>query len=339
MEDSTSSVDISLTSSVPRFEPVIDYLLFYTSTMTNLVEAVLGLTSGFARKGPCKWACFEDGFPNILLDVSNLPGRNVVFFADLYSPADFFSQISVLYALPKYFCKSLTVILPYFPTGTMERIDTEGQIATAQTLARMLSAVPLSSSGPTRLVIYDIHTLQNRFYFGDDVIPILLSAMPDFKRVLATRHAGENTCIAFPDEGASKRFAKELKEFDHIVCSKVRSGKDRIVKIKEGDCDGRHVFVVDDLVRTGGTLEECRRALIAAGATAVSCFVTHAVFPNDKKGVPTWKRFTKAENSDTFEFFYVTDSCPIVTSQLLDQEPFHVISLAPSIADLIISQK
>ena len=28
--------------------------------------------------------------------------------------------------------KSLIVILPYFPTGTMERIDLEGQVATAK---------------------------------------------------------------------------------------------------------------------------------------------------------------------------------------------------------------
>jgi len=28
--------------------------------------------------------------------------------------------------------RSFTVILPYFPTGTMERVDTEGQVATAK---------------------------------------------------------------------------------------------------------------------------------------------------------------------------------------------------------------
>jgi len=50
--------------------------------------------------------------------------------------------------------------MPYFPTGTMERIEQEGQIATAVTLATILSAIPLCSAGPTRIVIYDIHALQ-----------------------------------------------------------------------------------------------------------------------------------------------------------------------------------
>jgi len=280
---------------------------------------------------------FEDGFPNIKLDVANLPGRNVVFFADLYSPADLFSQISVLFALPRFFCKSLTVVLPFFPTGTMERIDKEGQVATAFTLARILSAIPLSCSGPTKLVIYDIHTLQNRFYFGDNTIPLLRSAIPDFVQLLNQKHKDEDVCIAFPDEGASKRFAPSLSGFHHIVCSKVRDGAKRIVVIKEGDCAGKHVFIVDDLVRTGGTLEECRKALKAAGASHVSCFVTHAVFPNDKDGNPTWQKFTRANAPDTFDYFYVTDSCPTVTEKLADQEPFHVVSLASNIADVIKS--
>eukprot|EP01126_Amoeba_proteus_P048108 TRINITY_DN5544_c0_g1_i14.p1 TRINITY_DN5544_c0_g1~~TRINITY_DN5544_c0_g1_i14.p1 ORF type:complete len:190 (-),score=14.93 TRINITY_DN5544_c0_g1_i14:574-1143(-) len=134
---------------------------------------------------------FEDGFPNIMLDVSNLPGRSAVFFADLYNPANMFSQLSVVYALPRYLCRSLTVVLPYFPTGTMERVDTEGQIATAHTLAKILSTIPISTEGPAKIIIYDIHTLQNRFYFGDKVIPYLASAVPDFIEKIRQDHSNE----------------------------------------------------------------------------------------------------------------------------------------------------
>lgn len=59
--------------------------------------------------------------------------------------------------------------------------------------------------------------------------------------------------IAFPDEGAWKRFGKDLKELEQVVCSKVRDGDTRKVTIKEGDCEGKHIFIVDDLVRTGTT--------------------------------------------------------------------------------------
>ena len=35
----------------------------------------------------------------------------------------------------------------------------------------MLSAIPLAARGPTQLVIFDIHALQERFYFSNQVIP------------------------------------------------------------------------------------------------------------------------------------------------------------------------
>eukprot|EP01127_Copromyxa_protea_P018216 TRINITY_DN5679_c0_g1_i1.p1 TRINITY_DN5679_c0_g1~~TRINITY_DN5679_c0_g1_i1.p1 ORF type:complete len:347 (-),score=59.49 TRINITY_DN5679_c0_g1_i1:35-1075(-) len=327
-----------------KAEPSINHLYFYSNSMKELAESVQRYTSGFSRIATCDWSCFEDGFPNITLDVKNLPGRHVVFFADLCNPADMFEQVSVLYALPRYFCKSLTVMLPFFPTGTMERVETEGQVATAHTLARILSGIPLSCEGPAKLVIYDIHTLQNRFYFGDYAVPVLETAMTELKKILALNHTGEELAIAFPDDGAYKRFSKLLKDdkIQHVVCAKVRDGDTRKVTIKDGDCKGKHVFIVDDLVRTGGTLKECRRACREAGAIKVSCFVTHAVFPPDEKtNTPTWTNFLPAQeeaNGDkAFDVFYVTDSCPTMTKQLSGNKPFHVISLASSIANVISS--
>ncbi len=43
-----------------------------------------------------------------------------------------------------------------------------------------------------------------------------------------------------------------------IVCTKVRDGNNRIVRLKEGEPHGRHVVIVDDLVQSGGTLIECQ---------------------------------------------------------------------------------
>ena len=35
----------------------------------------------------------------------------------------------------------------------------------------MLSTVPMTCRGPVQYTIYDIHALQERFYFSDTVIP------------------------------------------------------------------------------------------------------------------------------------------------------------------------
>lgn len=42
------------------------------------------------------------------------------------------------------------------------QVETEGDVATAFTLARILSNIPPSRGGPTSIVIFDIHALQVR---------------------------------------------------------------------------------------------------------------------------------------------------------------------------------
>ncbi|KAL8218883.1 hypothetical protein R6Q57_022256 [Mikania cordata] len=44
--------------------------------------------------------------------------------------------------------------------GTSKRIEDEGDISTAFTLAIFLSNIPISRGGSTSVVIYDIHALQ-----------------------------------------------------------------------------------------------------------------------------------------------------------------------------------
>ena len=55
--------------------------------------------------------------------------------------------------------------------------------------------------------------------------------------------------------------AKDFLEAVQVICTKVRDGDKRIVRLKEGSPKGRHVVIVDDLVQSGGTLIECQRLL------------------------------------------------------------------------------
>ena len=53
----------------------------------------------------------------------------VILFASFHSPALVFEQLSLIYSLPRYLVRSFRLILPFFPTATMERIDKEGQVS------------------------------------------------------------------------------------------------------------------------------------------------------------------------------------------------------------------
>ncbi|MFN2343197.1 MAG: ribose-phosphate diphosphokinase [Desulfonatronovibrio sp.] len=273
-----------------------------------------------------QWRNFKDGFPDLkIMGASELSNSHVIFLSSLENPSEIFRQLAVVYELPRLAVKSLKVVLPYFPTGTMERVDEEGEIATASTLARMLSMIPGTMSGPVQILIYDIHALQERFYFSDEVIPRLETAIP----LLLERIRGmKNVAVAFPDEGAWKRFGRMFKGYPLITAHKVRDRDGRKVIIKEGDPSGKHVIIVDDLVMTGGTLLKCKQALMDSGAKEVSAYVTHGVFPDD-----SWQRFVDQD----FSRFWMTDSCPDSAGRVQGVEPFEILSLKDDISVKILS--
>lgn len=191
-----------------------------------------------------QWRAFHDGFPNIFIeDVKDMAGKDVIFLGSFHNPAIIFEQLSIIFAIPRYLARSFHFIMPYFPTGTMERIDHEGQIATAKTLAMLLSSIPLSTKGPAQIMIYDIHALQERFYFSDSVIPRLESAIPLLQREIELLPHKDSLAYAFPDDGAYKRFHQFFSDDLTIICAKVRDGNRKIVTIKDGSGSrGSHIY-------------------------------------------------------------------------------------------------
>ncbi|XP_019052536.1 PREDICTED: ribose-phosphate pyrophosphokinase 3, mitochondrial isoform X2 [Nelumbo nucifera] len=169
-----------------------------------------------------------------------------------------------------------------------------------------------------------------RFYFGDNILPYFESGVPLLKNRLQQLPDSDNISIAFPDDGAWKRFHRQLQHFPTIVCNKVREDDQRIVRLKEGDPRGRHVVIVDDLVQSGGTLIECQKMLAAHGASKISAYVTHGIFPNR-----SWERFqhdSGGSPDNGLAYFWITDSCPLTVKEVKNRRPFEVLSLAGSIA-------
>lgn len=303
------------------------------SSPKRSIERSLSFTTAGPRsvefRETIQWGKFADGFPNLFIkDVKYMAGKDVIFIGSFHSPEIIFEQLSVLYMFPRYLARSFHFILPYFPTGTMERVDTEGQIATAKTLATLLSAIPLTTKGPAQICVFDIHALQERFYFSESIIPRLESAVPLLLKEVQTLEDKEKIAFAFPDDGACKRFHHFFPEQEPITCVKIRDGSKRIVKVKDGNPEGKHVIIIDDLVQTGGTLKECGKALLEKGAVKVSAYVTHPVFPNN-----SWQRFV---NSDVkFENFWITDSIPH-GREIAKHKPFKLLSLCESIAEMLM---
>jgi phosphoribosylpyrophosphate synthetase len=275
---------------------------------------------------PTSWKKFPDGTDQIELGGFHpqnlISGEHVLFLASFHDNNVTLSQFQVMIYLLQSFVESLTVVLPFSPVGTMERVMREGQVATAATYAHMFSSLP-NCGRPTRLMVYDLHTLQNRFYLHGNAVASLQTAIPLLKR----RMRGSNVdCVAFPDDGAAKRFGAFFEDMDLevIVCGKTRGeGEVRTVVIQDGNATNRHIVIVDDLVQTGGTLFETGKVLKEAGAASVNAFVSHAVFPNE-----SYKRFDKGGDRACFDKFWVTNSIPTVTEKLpVENGVFEVLDL------------
>lgn len=309
-------------------------ILFYAREMQKLAEEIQECSKHHRIElGEIDWKVFADSWPNLFIRNSDqIRQSHVLFLASLHNPQTIFEQISILYHLPKYLCRSLKILLPYFPTGTMERIQIQGEIATAYSLAQMLSSIPFTRSGPCEIVIYDIHALQNQFYFTSNVIVRLESTVPLLLNELKQpENQNEKYAIAFPDDGAHKRFSQLFEGYGYpiIICSKMRDGDLRTTNIKEGNAKDYHCIIIDDLVQSGGTLIECAQALVKNGAAKVSAFVGHGIFPNE-----SWKKFLHSNNPIVrFEKFYVTNTYP-KTEILIDKPPFKVFSIAQLLCDL-----
>jgi len=282
---------------------------------------------------PVSWKKFPDsGMDNIFITgfspVNIIKRSRIIFLSDFCSNDAIFSQLHVLITLCESFIEDLIIYTPYLAVSTMERVVREGEVATANTTSRILSHLP-PIGRPARVMFYDLHTLQQRFYLHTNALASMHTAIPLILSEIERDDGLKVDAVAFPDEGAQKRFGKKFSKFPLVVCGKKRIGDSRKVTIQDGDCKGLHIIIIDDIVKTGGTLAACASALKNAGAKSVSAYCTHAGFPEDSA-----KRFCAGGDRFVFDRFYVTDSNPTAIARLPDKTVdttgvFRVLSLMP----------
>jgi adenine phosphoribosyltransferase len=292
---------------------------------------------------PTQWKHFPDGWPNIQFS-DQLTNRRVIFLASLWHRIDFVEQLSTMMVLPRQGILSLDIYLLYYSMGTMERVEKPGVVATADTVAQIMSkCFPLTKEGPASLNIFDIHNSTTRFSF-DNLLPMNpLTSLPLlFHELDALCNQYLKYALAFPDEGSYKRFRYLVPEHIPIlVCGKVRQGDQRIVRLLDVFpaetklSDLAHVVIVDDIVHSGGTLYACFQALKEAGCQRVSAFVPHAVFERDEH-----KHFMAPYGKWQGLFkFWITDSIPAQACKLHQQGPFEVLSLSNCIVEDLFKRR
>lgn len=318
-------------------------IVFCHQSMRSIANTLISNSNDF-REGTIMWGSFPDGYYNVKFeDLMYLERKRVVFFGSMYDPKNIMEQLSMILVLPRQRIKSLDIFFPYFGPGTMERVETEGTLATAETFAQIISTSCQTSTmeGPPRVHIFDIHALPNRHYFSDNIIVCMQSAIP-----LLKERIDNDTTIVFPDDGAAKRFKADFENYTVIICAKDRIGDERHIRISDKLRwptnkiiqlqKMKKCVIVDDLVQSGETLKKCSIAVrkyykellettctigtdFSFNTQKVYAYATHAVFPN--------RAYEKFMSDNTFDKFFVTNSNPQIADFLDRKGPFQVIRL------------
>ena len=238
------------------------------------------------------WKTFPNGVPDLKVPafVYDKAVRLVIDFQDR---ANLFDMIGFARVLALH-VTDLTIVVNYFPDGTMERVDRYGTVATAEVVSHALGQMPLTKGNrKVVLEVYDLHTLQNQFYFGNKV-------QVEMRSVLEHLRVEKAAVVVFPDDGARKRYAPLFEDRLQLVFTKKRDGDARNVHLSDRygmfpdgwSVKDANFAIVDDMARTFGTILETLRWLQANGARPASVDVA---VPNvDTQGSALLRFFSSA---------------------------------------------
>jgi ribose-phosphate pyrophosphokinase len=224
-------------------------------------------------------------------------------------------------ALRRGSARRITAVVPYFGYARQDRKSGPRTPISAKLVANLIT-----TAGAHRVVTLDLHSGQIQGFF-DIPLDNLYSA-PVFSNDITHRFQGENVMIVSPDVGGVVRARNIARRLDADLAiidkRRERAGVSEVMNII-GDVDGRRCILVDDIVDSAGTLCNAAEALIKAGATSVSAYVTH--------GVLSGGAVARVTNSP-LESLVTTDSIQ-ATEAVKQARNIRQITIAPLMAESI----
>lgn len=295
-------------------------LVFSTASYDYLTEKICH--KGDFQSGRLERVTFPDG-ERYLRILNNVDDRDVVLVGGTISDSDTLEIYDLASALVKYGAQCLTIVIPYYGYSTMEREVKHGEIVTAKTRARLLSAIPPARFG-NRIILVDLHVDGLPQYFEGEVTTVHLHAR-DFVKRAASHLSGTDFVLGCTDAGRAK-WVQSLAQDLGVSASFVlkRRGDDGSTELVavSAHVEGKDVIIYDDMIRTGGSLLTAARAYRDAGARMMAAIATHGVLPADS--------LEKLEKSGCFTKIICTDSHP--RAQELESSFLQVESIADLLA-------
>jgi len=266
---------------------------------------------------------FADNELFVAID-ENVRGEDVFLIQSTSFPAnDHLMELLIcIDALTRASARRITAVLPYFGYARQDR-----KMGGRTPISAKLVANLITRAGADRVLTMDLHSGQIQGFF--DIPTDNLLATPVLAEDIRDNYVrSKELMIVSPDVGGVSRaraIADRLNA-DLAIVDKRRSapGESEVMNII-GDVKDRRCIVFDDIVDGGGTLCNAAKALIDAGASEVSAYVSH--------GVLSGSAVQRIETSALKELV-VTNSIE-ADDRVMGSEKIRVVSVAPLIGEAI----
>jgi ribose-phosphate pyrophosphokinase len=206
----------------------------------------------------------------------NVRGEDVFVVQPTAAPANdnLMELLICIDALRRASARRITAVVPYFGYARQDRKSGSRTPISAKLVANLIT-----KAGADRVLSVDLHAGQIQGFF--DIPTDNLYAAPVIAADIESRLAKQDLVVVSPDVGGvvrARALAKRLGNAPLAIVDKrrERAGESEVMNII-GDVRGKMCVLVDDIVDSAGTLCNAAAALLEAGATGATAYVTHGV--------------------------------------------------------------
>jgi ribose-phosphate pyrophosphokinase len=254
--------------------------------------------------------------------LENVRGEDVYVVQSTSYPANdnLMELLVTIDALRRSSARRITAVIPYFGYARQDR-----KTAPRTPISAKLVANLITTAGANRVLTLDLHAGQIQGFF--DIPTDNLIAEPVFaKDIIANRNNVNDLTIVSPDVGGVVRARSIARRLDADLAiidkRRERAGVSEVMNII-GDVKDQRCILVDDIVDSAGTLCNAAGALMEAGATSVSAYVSHGVLSGGA---------VARVSSSPLERLVMTDSIQATEAVRVSQN-IRQISIAPLLGE------
>ncbi len=252
----------------------------------------------------------------------NVRGEDVFVVQPTAAPANdnLMELLICIDALRRASARRITAVVPYFGYARQDRKSGSRTPISAKLVANLITV-----AGADRVLSVDLHAGQIQGFF--DIPTDNLFAATVIAADIEARLGKRELTVVSPDVGGvvrARALAKRLGNAPLAIVDKrrERAGESEVMNII-GDVRGKMCVLIDDIVDSGGTLCNAATALLEAGATGATAYVTH--------GVLSGGAVARIDGSTLTELV-VTDSIAAVAA-VRDAKKIRRITIAPLLAE------